>query len=137
MQRTENLSELRKARGLSKIEAASSLRLSVDVWHTFEEGLIRLETLSLASLNELAKCLQVSVEEFIVRLTNSSPTPLGVCQPKQGGSSTPQPQPFATMLARSSMSEEDKQFWRTLQHPVPEQVREARRSDRWHSSAIA
>lgn len=108
-----NLSELRRALGFSKREVAFALRLSTDVWNTLEEGTIQLETLSLTCLSELAQRLQVSGETFKQLLVNSRPAPHGVCQRNRSGT-PPVPQSFATVLTRSSMSLEDKQYWRGL-----------------------
>ncbi|GCE18859.1 helix-turn-helix domain-containing protein [Dictyobacter kobayashii] len=109
------LTELRKSRNLSKVEAAKGLRLSVDVWNKFENGAIELVSLSQRQLERLAQFFQVSIEQFSDSLGGSQPaitlnrrqTREAASQAQQG----PQKQSFAEAIARSTMSREDQKFW--------------------------
>ena len=113
------LSELRKARNMTKQAAARGLRLSADVWEQFERGAIELASLSQRQLERLAGFFQISSEQFGSLLTDSSPTFVlnrrqtrkGVQQSSQEEASEPKKQSFKRIIARSTMSEEDKQFW--------------------------
>ena len=112
------LSELRKARNLTKQTAARGLRLSTDVWEQFERGAIELASLSQRQLERLAEFFQINTEQFSSLLTGSSPTFVlnrrqtrkGV-QAQEEATSGPKKQSFKRILSRSAMSEEDKQFW--------------------------
>ncbi len=112
------LSELRKSRGLGKVDVARGLRLSVDVWNKFETGAIEFASLQRRQLERLAQFFQVSSEQFSTLLNNSQPavtlnwrkTHAAARQQKQG----PQAQSFAEAITRSTMSKEDKQFWLEL-----------------------
>jgi len=114
------LGELRKARNLTKQAAARGLRLSTDVWEQFERGAIELASLSQRQLERLSQFFQVSTEQFGSLLTDSSPTfVLNRRQTRQGvqkasqeeASSELKKQSFKRIISRSTMSEEDKQFW--------------------------
>ena len=118
------LSELRKARNLTKQAAARGLRLSADVWEQFERGAIELASLSQRQLERLAGFFQVSSEQFGSLLTDSSPSfVLNRRQTRQGvrkaaqeeanddGDKGGKKQSFKRVISRSTMSEEDKQFW--------------------------
>lgn len=114
------LSELRKARNLTKQATARGLRLSTDVWEQFERGAIELASLSQQQLERLAQFFQVSADQFGSLLMGSSPTfVLNRRQTREGvqkttqeeGASEPKKQSFKRVLARSTMSAEDKQFW--------------------------
>jgi len=109
------LVELRKSRNLNKVEAARSLRLSVEVWSKFEAGAIELISLSQRQLDHLALFFQVSVEQFSTLLTNSQPAltlnrrqTRDAAQQQQQG---PRKQSFAEAVKHSTMSKEDKKFW--------------------------
>ena len=109
------LTELRKHRSLTKVDAARGLRMSVDVWNKFEQGAIELVSLSHTQLDRLARFFQVSVDQFASLLDNSgSSAPvyrrqnLVAARNEQQG---PQSQSFSDAIARSTMSKEDKQFW--------------------------
>ena len=109
------LAELRKSRNLSKVEAAQSLRLSVEVWSKFEAGAIELISLSQRQLNHLALFFQVGAEQFSALLTNSQPAltlnrrqTRDAAQQQQQG---PRKQSFAEAVKHSTMSKEDKKFW--------------------------
>lgn len=109
-----NLAELRKSRKMSKVEAAQGLRLSVDIWNKFEAGAIELVSLSHRQLDRLAQFFQVGADQFGTLLNGSQPaltlnrrqTPEAARQ-EQG----PQKQTFDAAIARSTMSEEDRQYW--------------------------
>ena len=114
------LSELRKARSMTKQAAARGLRLSADVWEQFERGAIELASLSQRQLERLAQFFQISSEQFGSLLTDSSPTFVlnrrqtrkGVQQSSQEEATTePKKQSFKRVISRSTMSEEDKKFW--------------------------
>ncbi|GCE26584.1 hypothetical protein KDA_20680 [Dictyobacter alpinus] len=109
------LTELRKSRSLSKVEAARGLRLSVDVWNKFESGAIELVSLSQRQLERLAQFFQVSIEQFSGSLTESQPAvTLNRRQTREAARNAqqgPHKQSFADAIARSTMSKEDQQFW--------------------------
>jgi transcriptional regulator with XRE-family HTH domain len=109
-----NLAELRKSRNISKVEAAKGLRLSVDVWNKFEAGAIEMVSLSRKHLERLAQFFQVSVDQFGSLLDNSQPAltlnrrqTQEAAQQQQG----PQKQSFSEAVERSTMTQEDRQFW--------------------------
>jgi transcriptional regulator with XRE-family HTH domain len=110
-----NIAELRKNRQLSKVSAAQGLRLSVDVWNKFEAGAIELSSLTQKQLERLAQFFQVSMAEFSTLLTNSQPTiSLNRRQTHEGARKTqqgPQKQSFADAIARSTMTQDDRQYW--------------------------
>jgi hypothetical protein len=111
----ETLAQLRRARELSKKTIASTLRLSVDVWHKLENGAILLETLSSDCLNTLAQGLQITREELLRLLTHKhASTQNSMCYTTRRPVLLPEPQSFATAITRSSMSREDKQYWLQL-----------------------
>jgi len=111
-----SLRELRTLRGLSLAEAARGLRLGIDVWKKFEDGLIELSSLGERQLGRLATFFQVTGEQFGMLLTGSQPafainrrqTAEAAHQAEQ--QLTPR-QSFSEALARSTMSAEDKQEW--------------------------
>jgi hypothetical protein len=108
-----SLRELRSLRGLALAETARGLRLGVDVWKKFEDGLIELSSLGERQLNRLASFFQVSGEQFGAMLNQSQPaftlnrrqTAAAAKQARQ------QRQSFAEALEKSTMSSEDKQGW--------------------------
>jgi transcriptional regulator with XRE-family HTH domain len=109
-----NLSELRKSRQLSKIEAAKGLQLGIDVWNKFEEGAIELVSLSQRQLQHLAEFFQVSVEQF--RTLHSQSQPVFTANRRQTRQAAdqeqgPHKQTFADAIDRSTMSKEQKQLW--------------------------
>jgi hypothetical protein len=101
---------------LSLAEAARGLRLGIDVWKKFEDGLIELSSLGERQLGRLATFFQVTGEQFGTLLTGSQPafainrrqTAEAAHQAEQ--QPTPK-QSFAEALARSTMSAVDKQEW--------------------------
>jgi transcriptional regulator with XRE-family HTH domain len=109
------LTELRKSRSLSKLKAAQGLRLSVDVWDKFENGAIELVSLSQKQLERLAQFFQVSIEQF-GELLNSSQAAVNFNR-RQTGPGTqnaqhgPQKQSLTEAIARSTMTNTEKEFW--------------------------
>jgi transcriptional regulator with XRE-family HTH domain len=110
-----NLGELRKSRRLSKVDVASGLRLSVDVWNKFESGAIEMASLSRRQLERLAGFFQVGAEQFAAMLNQSQPAfTLNRRQTREASlheQQGPQRQSFGEAIARSTMPEEDQRFW--------------------------
>lgn len=111
-----SLRELRTLRGLSLAEAARGLRLGIDVWKKFEDGLIELSSLGERQLGRLAAFFQVTGEQFGALLTSSQPAfainRRQTAEAAHQAEQQPTPgQSFAEALARSTMSAEDKQEW--------------------------
>ena len=109
------LAELRRSRNMSKVDVASGLRLTVDVWNKFESGAIELLSLSQRQMERLAQFFQVSIDQFGSLLTNSQPAlTINRRQTKEAASSKqqgPKKQSFTEAIARSTMSQEDRLFW--------------------------
>jgi hypothetical protein len=111
-----SLRELRSLRGLNLVETARGLRLGIDVWKKFEDGLIELSSLGERQLGRLAAFFQVTGEQFGTLLNGSQPafainrrqTTQAARQGEQQGTSK---QSFAEALAKSTMLPEDKQEW--------------------------
>jgi transcriptional regulator with XRE-family HTH domain len=110
-----SLRELRSRRGLSLAEAARGLRLGIDVWKKFEDGLIELTSLGEHQLARLAAFFQVTGEQFGTLLNASQPAftlnrrqTAGAARQSQ---QSPAKQSFAEALEKSSMAPEDKQAW--------------------------
>ena len=103
---------------MTKQVVARGLHLSTDVWEQFERGAIDLVSLSQRQLQRFADFFQVSGEQFGQLLDNSSPsfvlnrrqTREGVRQ-EQEASQKQGKQDFKRAITRSTMSDEDKQFW--------------------------
>jgi transcriptional regulator with XRE-family HTH domain len=112
-----SLRELRGQQGLSMVQAARGLRLGVDVWKKFEDGLIDLLSLSERQLERLARYFHISGEQFGQLLLGSQPTQAlnrrQTAQSMQGAHSQPeqQKQSFAEAIARSAMSPSDREEW--------------------------
>ena len=110
-----NLRELRTQRGLSLVEAARGLRLGVDVWKKFEDGVIELVSLSERQLERLAHFFSVSGEQFGSMLNNSQPAfTLNRRQTAQAAHSSEQSakkQSFAEAIQKSTMSKNEKKEW--------------------------
>lgn len=110
-----DLRELRSLRGLSLAGAASGLRLGVDVWKKFEDGLIELRSLSARQLERLAHHFQISGEQFGQLLLNSRPVmTINRRQTAQAARKSQQgarQQTFAEAIARSAMPAEERQGW--------------------------
>lgn len=108
-----SLRELRNLRGLALAETARGLRLGIDVWKKFEDGLIELSSLGERQLNRLAAFFQVSGEQFGTMLNQSQPAfTLNRRQTAAAAKQTRQPrQSFAEALEKSTMPSADKQEW--------------------------
>ncbi len=109
------LRQLREQSGLSLVETARGLRLGIDVWKKFEDGVIELVSLSERQLERLANFFHVGVEQFGTMLTNSQPIPtLDRRQTAQAARSTlgqQKKQSFAEAVKKSTMSREEKKEW--------------------------
>lgn len=110
-----SLQELRAQRGLSMVNAARGLRLSVDVWKKFESGAIELLSLSELQLARLASFFHVSVEQFGIMLNNSQPA-LTLNRRQTGTAArskqqSPKKQSFAEAIEKSAMTGEEKHYW--------------------------
>lgn len=117
-----SLRELRTQCGLSLVEAARGLRLGIDVWKKFEDGLVELASLSERQMGRLAAFFQVSSEQFSTLLHQSQPA--FVLNRRQTAEAARQDQQFTSKqsfveaLKKSTMSVEDKQSWLDLEDPV-------------------
>ena len=109
------LRQLREQRGLSLVETARGLRLGLDVWKKFEDGVIELVSLSERQLERLASFFHVGAEQFGTMLNNSQPIPtLDRRQTAQGARNTlsqQKKQSFAEAVKKSTMSREEKKDW--------------------------
>ena len=110
-----NLRELRTKRGLSLVQAARGLRLGVDVWKKFEEGVIELVSLSERQLERLAQFFEVSGEQF-GRMLNNSQAAMTInrrqtAQAARSSEQGPRKQSFAEAIEKSTMSKEEKKEW--------------------------
>jgi transcriptional regulator with XRE-family HTH domain len=109
------LRQLREQTGLSLVESARGLRLGIDVWKKFEDGVIELVSLSERQLERLANFFHVGVEQFGTMLNNSQPIPtLDRRQTAQAARNTlnqQKKQSFAEAVKRSTMSREEKKEW--------------------------
>jgi len=110
-----SLQQLRTQRGLSMVNAARGLRLSVDVWKKFESGAIELASLSESQLARLATFFQVTMEQFGSVLNNSQPTlTMNRRQTSSAARSeqqSPKKQSFAEAIDKSTMTKEEKRYW--------------------------
>lgn len=110
-----SLRELRNLQSLSLVETARGLRLGIDVWKKFEDGLIELSSLGERQLTRLATFFHVTAEQFGTMLNQSQPaftlnrrqTAEAARQEQQNASR----QSFTEALEKSTMSSEDKQSW--------------------------
>ena len=109
------LRQLREEVGLSLVETAHGLRLGIDVWKKFEDGVIELVSLSERQLVRLADFFHVGVEQFGNMLNNSQPIPtLDRRQTAQAARNTlnkQKKQSFAEAVKKSTMSKEEKKEW--------------------------
>ena len=109
------LRQLREQTGLSLVETARGLRLGIDVWKKFEDGVIELVSLSERQLERLASFFHVGAEQFGTMLNNSQPIPtLDRRQTAQGARNTlsqQKKQSFAEAVKKSTMSKEEKKEW--------------------------
>jgi hypothetical protein len=108
-----NLRTLRSQKGVTLVVAARGLRLSIDVWKKFEDGLIELNSLGERQLARLASYFQVTSEQFGAMLNQS--TPAHTLNRRQTARAAEQEhtarQSFAEALTRSTMSSAEKQLW--------------------------
>ena len=109
------LRQLREEAGLNLVETARGLRLGIDVWKKFEDGVIELVSLSERQLVRLADFFHVGVEQFGNMLNNSQPIPtLDRRQTAQAARNTlnkQKKQSFAEAVKKSTMSKEEKKEW--------------------------
>jgi transcriptional regulator with XRE-family HTH domain len=110
-----SLQELRTKHGLSMVNAARGLRLSVDVWKKFESGAIELLSLSESQLARLASFFQVTADQFGAMMNNSQPSlTLNRRQTSSAARSaqqSPKKQGFAEAIEKSAMTKEEKRYW--------------------------
>lgn len=108
-----SLRELRNRQGISLVEAARGLRLGIDIWKKFEDGLIELSSLGERQLARLASFFQVTGEQFGLMLNQSQPAfTLNRRQTAEAAKQqTAARQSFSEALEKSSMPTEDKQAW--------------------------
>lgn len=109
-----NLRELRGKHGLSLVEAARGLRLGVDVWKKFEDGLIELSSLGERQLQRLATFFQVTGDQFGAMLNTSQPAfTLNRRQTADAAKKDQRAprQSFTEALEKSTMAAGDKQTW--------------------------
>jgi transcriptional regulator with XRE-family HTH domain len=109
-----SLRELRTLRGLALAETARGLRLGIDVWKKFEDGLIELSSLAEHQLARLAAFFQVSSEQFGTMLSQSQPNfTLNRRQTAEAANkqAQQQKQSFAEALEKSTMTPDEKQAW--------------------------
>lgn len=109
-----NLRELRTRLGLSLSEAARGLRLGLDVWKKFEDGLIEVSSLGERQLIRLATFFKVSGAQFGALLDQSQPSLVINRRQTVAAASKKQhadKQSFAEALAKSSMSAKEKEEW--------------------------
>jgi transcriptional regulator with XRE-family HTH domain len=109
------LRKLREQTGLSLVETARGLRLGIDVWKKFEDGVIELVSLSERQLERLANFFHVGVEQFGTMLNNSQPIPTldrrQTAQAARNTLSQQKKQSFAEAVKKSTMSREEKKEW--------------------------
>ena len=109
------LRQLREHTGLSLVETARGLRLGIDVWKKFEDGVIELVSLSERQLERLANFFHVGVEQFGTMLNNSQPIPTldrrQTAQAARNTFSQQKKQSFAEAVKKSTMSKEEKKEW--------------------------
>jgi len=109
------LRQLREEAELSLVETARGLRLGIDVWKKFEDGVIELVSLSERQLVRLADFFHVGLEQFGNMLNNSQPIPtLDRRQTAQAARNTlnkQKKQSFAEAVKKSTMSKEEKKEW--------------------------
>jgi phage I-like protein len=109
------LRQLREQTGLSLVDTARGLRLGIDVWKKFEDGVIELVSLSERQLERLANFFHVGIEQFGAMLNNSQPVAtLNRRQTAQAARDTlnqQKKQSFAEAVKKSTMSREEKKDW--------------------------
>jgi transcriptional regulator with XRE-family HTH domain len=109
------LRQLREQIGLSLVDTARGLKLGIDVWKKFEDGVIELVSLSERQLERLANFFHVGVEQFGTMLNNSQPIPTldrrQTAQAARNTFSQQKKQSFAEAVKKSTMSKEEKKDW--------------------------
>jgi transcriptional regulator with XRE-family HTH domain len=109
-----DLRDLRVKQGLTLVQAARGLRLGVDVWKKFEDGVIELVSLSERQLDRLAGFFHISAGQFSALLLQSQPVlTLDRRQTAQAARNVQQvqKQSFAEAIEKSVMSTEEKKAW--------------------------
>src|SRR6266566_237749 len=106
------LRQLREEAELSLVETARGLRLGIDVWKKFEDGVIELVSLSERQLVRLADFFEVSGEQF-GRLLNSSQTVMTLnrrqtARAARSSEQASKKQSFTEAIEKSTMSKEEK-----------------------------
>ncbi len=109
------LRQLREQTGLSLVETARRLRLGVDVWKKFEDGVIELVSLSERQLERLANFFHVGIEQFGTLLNNSQPIPTldrrQTAQAARNSFRKQKKESFAEAVKKSKMSSGEKKEW--------------------------
>jgi hypothetical protein len=109
------LRQLREQTGQSLVDTARGLRLGIDVWKKFEDGVIELVSLSERQLERLANFFHVGVEQFGTLLNSSQPIPTldrrQTAQAARNTLSQQKKQSFAEAVKKSTMSREEKKEW--------------------------
>jgi transcriptional regulator with XRE-family HTH domain len=110
-----DLRDLRAKQNLTLVQAARGLRLGIDVWKKFEDGLIDLVSLSERQVERLARFFHVSAEQFAGLLLQSQPLPTldrrQTMQAARNSKQSPAKQSFAEAIAKSSMTREEQASW--------------------------
>jgi transcriptional regulator with XRE-family HTH domain len=109
------LRQLREQTGQSLVDTARGLKLGIDVWKKFEDGVIELVSLSERQLERLANFFHVGVEQFGTLLNSSQPIPTldrrQTAQAARNTLSQQKKQSFAEAVKKSTMSREEKKEW--------------------------
>jgi hypothetical protein len=110
-----DLRQMREQIGLSLVETARGLRLGIDVWKKFEDGVIEFVSLSERQIERLTNFFHVGADQFASMLNKSQPVPtLDRRQTARAARSTfnqQEKQSFAEAVKKSSMSREEKKEW--------------------------
>jgi hypothetical protein len=109
------LRQMREQMGLSLVETARGLRLGIDVWKKFEDGVIEFVSLSERQLERLTNFFHVGAEQFGTMLNNSQPLPTldrrQTAQAARNALGQQKKQSFAEAVKKSTMSREEKKDW--------------------------
>jgi hypothetical protein len=110
-----DLRQMREQSGLSLVETARGLRLGIDVWKKFEDGVIEFVSLSERQIDRLTNFFHVGADQFASMLNNSQPVPtLDRRQTARAARSMfdqQKKQSFTEAVKKSSMSREEKKEW--------------------------
>jgi len=110
-----DLRDLRAQQNLTLVQAARGLRLGIDVWKKFEDGVIDLVSLSERQLERLARFFHISAEQFGGLLLQSQPLPTldrrQTGQAARDSKQSPAKQSFSSAIAKSSMTKEEQASW--------------------------